>query len=77
MDKKFDYVYGANVEREYPNVHLSIERITPEIASRMLETNIHNRALSRQSLEHALVTNQWLLNGDAIVFCEEGWLLNG
>ena len=71
------YVYGENVENEYPDVQISIERISPEVAACMLEKNTHNRAIGRQPLDYAMLTGQWVLNGDAIVFSEEGVLLNG
>lgn len=76
----FPFVYGENIAREYPNVYLSIERITPDVAAQMLETNIKNRKIKRVSLkmvEEAISNGEWSLNGEAIVFDESGKLIDG
>lgn len=73
----FPAIYGMNIEREYPDVHMSIERITPNMAERMLETNIGNRDPKREPLEDALKRGQWVLNGASIVFDENGNLVDG
>lgn len=73
----FPPIYGENIEREYPNVRLSIERITPDIAKKMLETNVGNRDLKREPLAQALENGEWQLGNDAITFDENGNLTNG
>lgn len=74
----FPFVYGENVERMYPNVRISIERITPDIAEKMLTTNISNRDINRFSaVMTALENNEWELNGATIIFDESGILIDG
>lgn len=78
MGNSFDYVYGEGVERKYPGVSVTIERITPSVAAKMLETNTHNRSLNRfESVSKALENGEWSLNGATIVFSEDGVLLDG
>ena len=74
---QFEYVYGENVEREYPQVRVTIERITPEIAQKMLERNTHNRDKKSEPLAEAIKQGQWKLNGASIVFSSDGVLLDG
>lgn len=73
----FPPIYGVNVEKEYPDVHLSIELITPDIAKKMLETNVGNRDLKKEPLVSALQKGEWELSNDAITFDENGNLTNG
>lgn len=76
----FPYVYGENVERMYPEVQISIERITPEIAEQMLVTNIKNRKAKSKPLntvKSAINNNEWSLNGEAIIFDKFGKLSDG
>ena len=73
----FPYIYGENIEHIYPDVQLSIERITPEIAKRMLETNVHNRDPKREAIAKAIVNGEWKLNGATIVFDRDGILRDG
>ena len=74
----FNYVYGENVERKYANVSLSIERITPSVASEMLVSNTRNRDIKRnRPVKLALINDEWILNGATIVFAEDGTLLDG
>lgn len=73
----FPYVYGENVERMYPEVRISIERIAPDVAKKMLETNVHNRDPKREPIAKAIQNNQWKLNGATIVFDENGVLRDG
>lgn len=73
----FPYVYGENVQCVYPDVHMSIERITPEIAEKMLHTNVNNRDPKREAIAKAIRNAQWKLNGATIVFDNNGILLDG
>lgn len=74
---RYDFVYGQNVAGEYPGVSTSIERITPDVAGRMLETNVHNRSMKREPLKKAILGGEWCLNGASIVFSDDGVLLDG
>ncbi|MBQ9005561.1 MAG: hypothetical protein IJ092_04210, partial [Atopobiaceae bacterium] len=74
----FPYVYGENVSAVYPEVSVSIERITPEVAKKMLETNLKNRDMrDRTIVKTAIKNNEWMLNGATIVFDENGILRDG
>lgn len=74
----FPYVYGENIERMYPNVRISIERITPEVAEQMLTANIGNRDIKKSSIVYkVLQDNEWEMNGATIVFDEHGVLRDG
>lgn len=72
------YVYGENIAAEYPQISVSIERITPSVAEKMLEYNTHNRNFNRYSPARiALETDEFTLTSDAIAFSYDGVLLNG
>lgn len=73
----FDYVFGKNVDYAYPEVTVSIERITPEVAAKMLETNVCNRDKKREPIADALRSGEWYLNGATIVFSYDGVLRDG
>lgn len=70
-------VYGQQISHAYPNVSLSIERITPDVAKEMLERNIANRDRKREPIVKAIKDGEWLLNGATIVFSDKGVLLDG
>lgn len=73
----FDYAYGENVEKEYPGVNISIERVTPDIARKWLEVNVDNRQKKRETIKQALENDEWILNGATIVFSYDGVLRDG
>lgn len=76
----FPYVYGENIESMYPDVRVSIERITPEVAEKMLTTNVKNRNIKSAPLEtvkEAIVNDEWSLNGESIIFDKFGRLSDG
>lgn len=73
----FPYIFGEDIKDIYPDVKLSIERITPETAKKMLKTNIGNRNPKREPLVQAIEKGQWALNGATIVFDENGNLVDG
>ena len=76
-NEKYAYVYGDNVENEYPLVTVSIERITPDVASKMLEANTENRDKKRELISQAIKNGEWMLNGETIVFSYDGVLRDG
>lgn len=76
----FPYVYGENIESMYPDVRVSIERITPETAEKMLATNVKNRNIKSAPLEtvkEAITNDEWSLNGESIIFDKFGKLSDG
>ena len=76
---KHPYVYGANVYHKYPDVTMTLEEITPEIAKEMIGVNLHNRGKKRALNAYAkdMAENKWEVNGSTIVFSDEGILLDG
>lgn len=63
-----------------PNLSASIEVVTPQIAEKWLETNVHNRALKPVHLEalvNDLESGSWRFNGASIVFDRNGNLTDG
>ncbi len=76
-EKTFPYVFGQNVGGEYPSVSFAIERITPAIAAKMLETNVSNRSMKREPLKKAILNGEWCMNGESISFSDRGILLDG
>ena len=59
---------------------ISIEYITPEIASEYLKLNTRNRNISRNVIRiyiAAMKSGEWVFNGDTIVFDEDGLLVDG
>lgn len=58
----------------------NIEKITPEMAARYLESNRVNRSFRHvraETLARAMTRGEWALNGDAIRFYENGDLADG
>ena len=72
-----DFIYGKNVESEYPLVKTSIERITPEKAEEMLAANVRNRRPKKTTVAKAIQRGEWVLNGETIVFSSDGVLIDG
>ena len=62
-------------------VTMEIERITPAKAASYLKTNLNNyRKISRATVRHYaedMKSGRWEMNGEAIVFDENGMLKNG
>lgn len=78
MTKKVhEYDYGINVEYRYPDIRISIEEITPDVANKMLGANLHNRSAKRVSYAKDMADGMWQLNGSTIVFSKDGTLLDG
>lgn len=74
----FPSIYGERIEHIYPEVRITIERITPEVAKQMLETNISNRDLNPEAaVVKAIENGEWELNGATIAFDEDGILIDG
>ena len=63
------------------NLQINVEEITPELAAAWVEKNLkNNRPLSPSRADKlaADITNgDWILNGQAIIFDEDGALVNG
>ena len=61
-------------------IETSIEEITPHLAAKWLELNMHNRPLQYEralALSGAIRRGEWAVNGDAIRFASNGELLDG
>ena len=58
-------------------IEMSIERITPQTARLMLETQENDKAANCDKIVHAIVSGKWVLNGSPIVFSNKGKLLDG
>ncbi len=57
-----------------------ITKLTPELAAEFLKYNTQNRALSRSKVKEyadAIKRNEWLLNGETIIFKKDGTMANG
>lgn len=57
-----------------------IELVTPEMASKLLDTNTNNRNLSHKTvaaLSNAMARGEWKMNGDPIRMSRTGVLLDG
>jgi hypothetical protein len=70
----------ANRRRPDPELELSIEDVTPEIALLWLEKNIHNRKLSERLVAvyaETMTAGEWRLNGEPIIFDKNGALQSG
>lgn len=74
---KHPYTYGVNVYHEYPDITVTLERITPEIAADMLGVNIHNRTVHRNAYAQDMAEGNWMVNGATIVFSNDGILRDG
>ena len=62
------------------NVRFILETITPQLAEQMLKCNALNRNLSKRTVEayaSDMKAGRWYLNGEPIVFNDEGILVNG
>jgi hypothetical protein len=58
----------------------SVEVITPEVATKWLEGNTHNRPLRQRDVDRysrEMSTGRWQLNGESIIFDSTGRLLDG
>ncbi len=74
---QFDYIYGEDAANDYPDIKLSIERVTPDLAEQWLSVNIDNRDKKRESLAYAMSNDEWMVNGETIVFSKDGILRDG
>lgn len=73
-----NYIYGIKCWDKFPDVTVSIETITPQVAIAMLSRNTHNRDMKRNDkLVEAIKNGDWNVNGETIVFSPEGKLLDG
>lgn len=66
--------------RRKPNLALSVEAITPEIAEEWLQHNTFNRKVSERLVDiyaEAMAADEWALNGEPIIFDKSGRLQSG
>lgn len=66
--------------RKLPELELSIEEVTPDIAKEWLEGNTFNRRRSDRLVDfyaEAMLAEEWRLNGEPIIFDGKGRLQNG
>lgn len=64
----------------YCNVYVSITHVSPELAKEWLGFNTKNRRLDKRNVSHlcdAITQGEWYMNGEAIIFSDDGRLLNG
>jgi hypothetical protein len=57
-----------------------VERITPDIATKYLEANVHNRPVHQRHVEflaEEIKQGRWKMNGSSIVFNGDGTLIDG
>lgn len=73
------YIYGIKCWEKFPDVAVSIETITPDVAIAMLERNVKNRNLNHKQNKYkgAMERGEWTLNGESIIFDYNGYLLDG
>lgn len=56
------------------------EKITPDVATKYLEMNVHNRPIHQRQVEflaEEIKQDRWKMNGSTIVFNKEGTLIDG
>jgi hypothetical protein len=64
----------------YRDVTVAITHISPELAQTWLRFNTNNRRLDKRNVSHlrdAITQSEWYMNGEAIIFSDDGRLLNG
>lgn len=62
------------------SINAKIVYVTPDMASTWLARNLNNRPVSEahvQVLTGRMRRNEWKLNGEAIKFTPDGYLLDG
>jgi len=62
------------------NLRVELVLLTPELAAQWLECNFGNRPLNNgaiRSYESAISRGEWQVNGETIVFCDDGSLASG
>ena len=73
-------VCGTDEQREvmaekYSGVTVAITHVTAELARNMMQFNSKNRKLDKRNVSHlrdAIVQGEWYMNGEAIIFSEDG-----
>jgi len=58
----------------------TVMEITPELATKWLEGNVHNRKLRQKEVDRLareMKGGRWALNGESIIFASDGTLLDG
>ena len=57
-----------------------VEKITPDVATKYLEANVHNRPVHQRHVEflaEEIKQGRWKMNGSSIVFNGDGTLIDG
>lgn len=70
----------AAMAATYCDVTVAITHISPELAKEWLGFNTNNRRLDKRNVSHlrdAITQGEWYMNGEAIIFSNDGRLLNG
>lgn len=65
---------------QHPKLTATIEKVTPEMASRLLGTMEHNRKMRRATIERyarEMIAGRWQLNGEPIILDKAGKLKDG
>ncbi len=64
----------------FPEIKVTVMSISPELAQRWLEGNVHNRPIRQRDIDQwarAMKDDRWLLNGESIIFATDGTLMDG
>lgn len=64
----------------YPVITSQVESVTPEVAANYLKMNLHNRPLNKGQVRFysaQMQRGEWELNGEALIFADNGELLDG
>ncbi|HMF88288.1 MAG TPA: hypothetical protein VK575_09425 [Gemmatimonadaceae bacterium] len=68
------------LDKRSSNITSTVMTVTPEMATKWLEGNVRNRVLRDRVVDtyaRAMRNHQWQLNGESIIFDNEGYLANG
>jgi hypothetical protein len=66
--------------KETQMLQTKVMTVTPELAAKWLEGNTHNRPLYQRAVERytaQMKASRWKLNGESIIFGDDGRLLDG
>lgn len=78
QDDAIPYIYGENVEHEYPGVTVTFETIDQQTAEAMFEHNENNRKMKDRSYcIDSIAKGEWKVNGATICFADDDTLIDG
>ena len=78
QDDAIPYIYGENVEHEYPGVTVTFETIDQQTAEAMFEHNENNRKMKQRSYcIDSITKGEWKVNGATICFADDDTLIDG